>query len=113
MQPQPTFLVLDLSIAAIERVAPLVARIRPLDRDLADQIKRAASSIALNIGEANRSLGGNRRARLCTAAGSNAEVRAALRVAVAWGYLTPADIEPTEALLDRVAAMLYRLGARH
>ena len=30
----------------------------------------------------------------------------------AWGYVETADIEPGEALLDRVAAMLHRLGAR-
>jgi hypothetical protein len=33
-------------------------------------------------------------------------------VAVAWGYVTPQDAQDGEDLLDRVAAMLYRLGAR-
>jgi hypothetical protein len=47
-----------------------------------------------------------------SAAGSNAEVRAALRVAVAWGYVSARDVEAGEQLLDRIAAMLYRLGAR-
>ena len=112
MQQRPPFLVLDLSVTAIERLAPLVATIRRFDRDLADQIRRAASSVALNIGEGNRSDGGNRRARFCTAAGSNSEVRAALRVAVAWGYVRAEDIAPIELILDRVAAMLYGLGAR-
>jgi hypothetical protein len=53
-----------------------------------------------------------RLARFSTAAGSNAEVRAALRVAVAWGYVSVRDVEAGEQLLDRIAAMLYRLGAR-
>jgi hypothetical protein len=35
-----------------------------------------------------------------------------LRVAVAWGYVNPKHIEAGEALLDRIAAMLHRLGAR-
>jgi len=39
-------------------------------------------------------------------------VRAALRVAVAWGYVETADVEPIDALLDRVARMLHGLGAR-
>ncbi len=112
MQQRPPFLVLDLTITAIERLAPLVARIRRYDKDLAEQIRSAASSIALNIGEGNRSDGGNRRARFCTAAGSNSEVRAALRVAVAWGYVRADEVAPVEAILDRVAGMLHRLGAR-
>lgn len=63
-------------------------------------------------GEALGSDGGNRLARFSTAAGSNAEVRAALRVAIAWGYVSGTDVEPGEQLLDRIAAILYRLGAR-
>jgi len=62
--------------------------------------------------EAIGSDGGNRVARFSTAAGSNAEVRAALRVAVAWQYVSARELEAGEQLLDRIAAMLYRLGAR-
>jgi hypothetical protein len=35
-----------------------------------------------------------------------------MRVAVAWGYVLAHEIEGGEELLDRVAAMLHRLGAR-
>ncbi len=104
--------VLDLAISAIETLRPIVIRIRQCDRDLGEQIRRALSSVALNIGEAIGSDGGNRIARFSTAAGSNAEVRAALRVAVAWQYVSARDVEAGEQLLDRIAAMLYRLGAR-
>ena len=62
--------------------------------------------------EGNRSQGGHRLARFWTAAGSNGESRAALRVAVAWGYVSVHEIEAGDELLDRVAAMLHRLGAR-
>jgi four helix bundle protein len=110
--PLPTFQVLDLAIEVIEVVAPIVARIRRNDRDLADQLRRSLSSVALNTAEGNHSQGGHRIARFCTAAGSNAESRAALRVAVAWGYVQARDIEEGEARLDRIAAMLHRLGAR-
>ena len=110
--PSSRFQVLEVALQAVEMLRPVVARIRQCDRDLGEQIRRALSSVALNIAEANRSEGGNRLSRFSTAAGSNAEVRAALRVAIAWGYINSTDVEAGEQLLDRIAAMLYRLGAR-
>jgi four helix bundle protein len=70
---------------------------------------RAASSVALNIGEANYSDPGNRRARLFTAAGSAAETRLALRVAVSWRHCSLTDTQPARALLERIVPMLWKL----
>jgi four helix bundle protein len=118
MQPRErthtsTFLALDLSVAVIETLRGTVSTIRRHDRDLGEQLRRALTSIPLNLAEGNRSQGGHRIARFSTAAGSTSEARAALRVAVAWGYIRRPDIAPGEAMLDRLAGMLHGLGAQH
>jgi four helix bundle protein len=83
-------MVLEVETVALELVAELralVSRIRRADRSLADQLVRAANSVVLNLCEAAYSDPGNRRARFHTAAGSANEVRGALRLAKAWGYV--------------------------
>jgi four helix bundle protein len=112
MQEKPTshtFEVLEITLLAIETLKPTVQRIRERDRDLGEQLRRALSSVALNLGEGASSDGGTRLARFATAAGSNNEARVALRVAQAWGYAEEDTVAAGDALLDRVAAMLYRL----
>ncbi len=47
--------VAELSLELIESLRPLVPRIKAKDKSLADQIMRSASSIALNLGEAELS----------------------------------------------------------
>jgi len=103
------FQVEELAIELIEALQPLVSRIKARDRALADQLVRAASSVALNVGESNYSDPGNRRARLFTAAGSAAETRLALRVAVSWRHCSLADTQPAHALLERIVPMLWKL----
>ena len=99
-----------VALDMIGALRPLVPRIARHDRSLADQLRRAASSVVLNLAEMERSDAGNARARLCTAAGSLSETRAALQLAAAWGYLDEAATRDADAVADRVAAMLYRLS---
>ncbi|MCS6799139.1 MAG: four helix bundle protein [Myxococcota bacterium] len=101
---------LDLLLDTITRMRTLVESIESVDRDLARQIRRAASSAALNLAEADGSDRGNRRARLHTALGSLREARVGLRVAVAWGYVE--EIAEAERALDRVTAMTWGLLRR-
>lgn len=101
--------VTQMSIELIELLRPLVARIKQRDRSLADQITRAASSIALNLGEGEHSEAGNRRARFLTAAGSAGETMVAIQVAVAWRYIEEKQGEPAKALLRRILAILWKL----
>jgi four helix bundle protein len=101
-----------LTYEMIAAVRPVVARVRRYDRSLADQLVRAASSVALNIAEADASDAGNQRARFCTAAGSASEVRAALRLAVAWGYVLPSEAEPGSTRLARIVPTLSKLARK-
>lgn len=105
-------IVSEISLQMVAALRPLVGRIKKQDRSLAEQLVRAASSVCLNVAEADYSDPGNKRARLFTAAGSANEARAALRVAVAWGYCTPAESSAPLALLDRIVAVLWRLTHR-
>jgi four helix bundle protein len=105
-----TFQVEELTIELVTVLKPLVPRIRRHDRSLADQMVRATSSIALNIAEAQYSDPGTRKARFHSAAGSANETRAALRVAVAWGYFAEPEAKHAAALLERIVPMLWKLA---
>ena len=101
--------VAELSLELIETLRPLVPRIKAKDKSLPDQIMRSASSIALNIGEAELSDPGNRRARFFSAAGSAGETYTAVRVAIAWRYFGTKEGEAPVALLKRIIAILWKL----
>ncbi len=103
------FEVEEVAIRLIEALRPLMPRIKARDRALADQLTRAASSVALKIGESNYSDPGNRRARLFTAAGSANEARLALRVAVSWGYCVALDAEVAHGHIQSLLRMLWKL----
>ena len=103
------FEVKELSIQLIEVLAPVMPRIKQRDKSLADQLSRAANSIALNCGEAEFSDPGNRRARLFTAAGSAGETRVALRLAVAWRMIGEQEAAVALGLLRRIVAILWRM----
>ena len=106
------FQLAELSFQLIEDLRPIVESIRRRDKSLADQLMRAASSVALNVAEGNQSDAGNRRARFYTAAGSANESRAALRVAVGWRHIKPEEAEAVTARLDHIVAILWKLKRR-
>ena len=103
---------LEVLEVALEMIAALrgpLAMLRRVDRDLADQVRRAASSVVLNIAEGAGRVGKDRPHHYRVAAGSNLEVAAALRVAVAWGDLEAAEVQAALELGRRVGAMLWRM----
>jgi four helix bundle protein len=104
-----TFEALDVSVEMIAATRSVLARIGRRDPDLACQLRRASTSIALNLAEGARRDGRDRQHSFRVAAGSADEVRAGLRIAEALGLVAPAELRPCRELLDRVTAMTYRL----
>jgi four helix bundle protein len=117
MQPNPkpdtedtmALVVYDVALEMIAGIKPLVDRVARHDRALADQLRRSAQSVVLNIAEGSSSRGRNELARFCDAAGSARETRAALQVALAWGYTDGNLTRKADAQLDRIGGMLWGL----
>ncbi len=98
----------DDMLEAIRTMRPLLAAIERRDKDLGSQLRRASSSVVLNVAEGSGSFGGVRTQRYRTALGSARETVACLQVAEAFGYVEslPASLRMT---LDRVVGTLVRV----
>ena len=77
----------DVMLDAIGDMRPIVRAIEKHDRDLGNQLKRAASSVVLNLAEGSGSFGGVRPQRYRTALGSARETMSCLLVAERAGYV--------------------------
>jgi len=101
------FLALEVAHDAVRCLRAPLAVLERRDRALADQLRRAACSAVLNLAEGRRRRGRDRTQLYRIAAGSAAEARAALDLAVALGYLaSPGD---AWARFDRVLALTWPL----
>ena len=104
--------VVQHAVEVIAEARPVVEAVARRDRDLASQLRRALSSVALNLAEGLGTEGGNSRLRFETARGSLYEARAGLRVALAWGYVsddsTERMVHSMNALGGRVFGLLRR-----
>jgi four helix bundle protein len=103
---------LDQVLHIIEQARPLVEAIARRDRDLGSQIRRALSSVGLNLSEGFGSASGNGRLRFESARGSLYEAQAGLRLAVAWGYVAAQDCAPVLGAIDRLGARVFGLSRR-
>ena len=77
----------DDMLDVVRMLKPLVVHIAKQDGELASQMKRAASSALLNLGEGSGCSGARRRNHYDIALGSARETAACLDVAEAWGYV--------------------------
>ena len=100
-----------VAIDMVRQLRPLIEQIGTRDSNLADQLRRAATSVPLNLHEGAYSQGRNVPARYHNALGSAAEVRACLDVAEAMGYLYHVDPVLRDTI-DRVVATVHRLARR-
>jgi four helix bundle protein len=94
-------------IRLITNLRPVVREVARHDPDLARQMRRALSSVALNIAEGEHQRDGRARTHFGIAMGSANESRAALEIAEALGYI--ADQHDARDALDRIARSLRRL----
>jgi four helix bundle protein len=99
----------DVMLDTISMMRPMIRAIERHDRDLASQLRRAASSVVLNLAEGSGSFGGVRAQRYRTALGSARETFSCLRVAERFGYIGPMP-DALIAAMNRVIGTLVRVA---
>lgn len=103
------FQALEVALLCVRQLREPLRRLNTRDPRLARQIRDAANSVTLNLGEGRRRRGADRTHHYRIAAGSADEVLIGLRTAEAWGHLEQKKLAVLFDLLDRLLAMLFRL----
>jgi four helix bundle protein len=95
-------------VSMVRDMGGIAKKIAGHDPDLARQLRRAATSVLLNVAEGSDSQGRNQRAKYWIALGSARETRACIDAAMALEYVDGVD-EDVVARLHHVTAVLVRL----
>ncbi len=98
-----------LAVEAAIAVLKLVAQVPSNLKFLADQARRAACSVPLNLAEGHGRSGGDRFYHYGVAYGSAKEAGSALQLLAAGGFVDARGAAHAEAMLDEVRAMTWRL----
>ena len=101
----------DVVIENIGEMRPVMEQVARHDADLARQMRRAFSSVALNLAEGAGVGGGSRKVRYETALGSMQEVMACVDLARAMGYVGAIEPGAVERM-RRVVGTLVKLARR-
>ena len=101
------FVAYEVARTLICELRPVAEQLKRQNRDAADQLVRAGTSVLLNLGEGARRQGGDQRRFYAMSHGSANEVRAVLDVAEAWGWST--DAAQPRKTLDRLLGLLWGL----
>src|SRR5450631_3418287 len=96
----------DVILGVLRDLRPVLAQIERQDPSLGKQLRRCASSMALNCAEGSGCRGGTRKQRYLDALGSARESAACLDAADALGYC-PLDAKLRDRI-ERIAATLVR-----
>ena len=97
----------QVALELVRELRPIVAGLKNLDANLADQLQRAASSVVLNLAEGQRRQKGNKHRAYETAHGEAREVLGCLDCAHAWGWI--ADDSTARAKCDRLLGLCWGL----
>jgi four helix bundle protein len=101
----------DVALQLVRDVAPLAVAIGRHDADLAKQLRKALSSVPLNIAEGTDQRGARRTSHYSIALGSAREAWSALRTGAAWGYVDEPPA-PVKARFDHVIGALHVMAHR-
>jgi four helix bundle protein len=102
----------DTALEMVKGVSPIARRVERRDGDLARQMRRACTSVPLNIAEGEYSKGGNKRLRYYSAMASARETVAAIEVALAAEYITGEGTPEVMRKLDQIIATMWKLTQR-
>jgi four helix bundle protein len=97
----------DTVIEVMRMLRPVINQIESSDDDLAGQLRRASTNVALKVSEGSGQAGATRQERYREALGAAREARACLDVAEAFGYVRQVDGSLRDAL-DRVCGTLVK-----
>ena len=103
------FEALEIAFELAEALGHVLPAVQKHDRDLASQPRRAGASVPSCLSEGAQRTGRDRLHLYRTSAGSAAEIRTQVQLAVAWGYLDGAAAAKVAELADRVVAITWRL----